>query len=350
MANKTLKTIISAVGAGILELLSQHYAAAQDAPKTDGKKIELIAPAQQEQKRDYSKNAQPRYPENPPALRAIVNGKFYSEKDDNQDQMQYSGTGKFILDFGAPSIVAYAHAGELEQKFDTTDVHGSRRAASLGANLYAPLSSELSLFGEGSLGFSTKEYDVKSTVSNAELNFGSDAGYVNFKLGLTEKKLDSDDYGVGNRHSWLLVQGTKYFGDATGDVTEDYGTDYDATDLRAQARWMIPGTDFSLEAAVSSFSERTADFLKQDDFGFQFGPRYHFGGNGYVEALALWNKEKSELAGEQSTEDATGFKVAAGWRIFDGCDLNAFYSFLSGDKQDSHAVGVGATLYLGGKK
>jgi hypothetical protein len=197
-----------------------------------------------------------------------------------------------------------------------------------------------------------KEYDLESTVSDAQLTLGSDSPYVNVKVGVTEKKIDDDDFGVGNRHSFFLAGLTKYSGKATGDITADYGDNYDATELRAQGRYMIPGTNFSIEAGATLFDEKLATYLKQHDVGAQGGVRYHFGGDGFIEALALWQKQESTLDGAKSTETAAGAQLGAGYRIVNGkgftVDLNGFVGVMQGDK-DSTYGGLGATLYLGGK-
>jgi len=249
-------------------------------------------------------------------VKFLLNGKYTMEDGENASASGFSGTGKLIVDFGKPSIEAYVQGFDNHQEFKTTEVDGNGHRVWLMGSLTEPLGENLKGYASIGGGFETREYDVRSKTGSETFTFGNDSPFFTAKLGLTEKKHDDDDFGVGNRHSWILAQYTQHQGEATGDVEKNgFGDDYDAKRFKTQARYMIPGTQWSLEGNIALLDERIAKFLDEQSLSLAAGFRYHFEHPGYAELLGTYNKSKGSVAGDLFKERGYGLQGGLGWRV-----------------------------------
>jgi hypothetical protein len=284
-----------------------------------------------------------------------VKGALRGEGYFDPDTTGGAGTGKLILDAGPWGVNAYGNTFATHQDYEDYNVDGNGARFWGGAYIYLPLGKQLQLFLEGDGGFEQRNYTIKFDSGN-KFKFGNESPFVTAKIGLTDGQLgDVDNYGVGDDQSFILLQGTKHFGSATGDAKEQFGSDYSAFRFSADGRLMLDKT-WSIEAGVSTLDEKIAsDFMKQKNWAAEAGMRWHAPDHaGYVELLGVYQDLNTTVAGDKSDAKKVGPRVGAGWRIASGdtvtLDATIDGAYLFNKDKNEWQVLPGFTLWFGGKK
>jgi hypothetical protein len=281
-------------------------------------------------------------------LKAILHDEAYADPHVLGD----SATAKLILDSGNWGLDLYGNGFVDSEHYKDYTVDGTGARVWGGAHMYLPLSGKTLGFIEGNAGYEDRSYTVDFD-SGSQLDFGNKGAFVNGKLGLTNGKLDDpENFGVGNKQNFVLLQGTKTWGDATG----DFNGDYDAWRASAKGRLML-SPDFSAEAGVAGMHEEYGDSMSQDKITAEGGVRWHTsisGNPAFVEMLGIYQKLDSEINGSKSDDVRYGPQVGFGWRLASGdtvtLDATLTGGYLWSQEGDNEwRVMPGVTLYFGKK-
>ncbi len=281
-------------------------------------------------------------------LKAILHDEAYADPHVLGD----SATAKLILDSGNWGLDLYGNGFVDSEHYKDYTVDGTGARVWGGAHMYLPLSGKTLGFIEGNAGYEDRGYTVDFD-SGSKLDFGNKGAFVNGKLGLTNGKLDDpENFGVGNKQNFVLLQGTKNWGDATGDFTGDY----DAWRASAKGRLML-SPEFSAEAGVAGMHEAYGDSMSQDKVTAEGGVRWHTsisGNPAFVEMLGIYQKLDSEVNGSKSDDVRYGPQVGFGWRLASGDNVTLDATLTGGylwsqEGDNEWRVMPGVTLYFGKK-
>ena len=265
-----------------------------------------------------------------------------------------SGTAKVMVDYGNWGAgnwgaQAYVNGFTEQQTFDTAKITGSGERVMGGLHITIPLGDNgARAFFEANAGYENRDFKIKPD-SGDDSAIGNNGLFVNGKVGVSDGK-ETDDFGITNRSDYFLLQGTKHFGDASGDIDGSY----DAWRLMARGQVMFD-PDWSIQFGGSYFDEKFSDVLTQRVAGVEGGVRWHLP-DAYLEALLNYQHTTSTFQGSDSTDQRIGVQVGGGYRLISNeklaADLRGFIGgYLPGSESDGEIYGgIAFDLYFGGKK